>query len=80
VVPVEINGGALTVRIHRPSGTEASVEVSGGAVNLSADGKNMHAVGHLSYDSAGLPGALNSYRIEVNGGACTVTLDTATPS
>jgi hypothetical protein len=80
VVPVEINGGALTVRIHRPSGTEASVEVSGGAVNLTADGKNMHAVGHLSYDSAGLPGAANRYRIEVNGGACTVTFDTTTPS
>ncbi|HEY3084034.1 MAG TPA: DUF5668 domain-containing protein [Candidatus Dormibacteraeota bacterium] len=78
VVPVEINGGALTVRIHRPSATEASVEVSGGAVNLTADGKAMHAVGHLSYDSAGLPGAASSYRIEVNGGACTVTLDTAT--
>jgi hypothetical protein len=80
VVPVEINGGALTVRVHRPGGTEASVEVSGGAVNLDADGSNQHAVGHLSYVSPGFSAAADSYRIGVNGGACTVTLDTATAS
>lgn len=75
VVPVEINGGALTVNIHRPGGTEASVDVSGGAVSLNADGRNMHAIGHLSFESPGYSGATNSYRVEVNGGACTVRLD-----
>jgi hypothetical protein len=74
-VPVEINGGALTVNIHRPSGTAVSVDVSGGAVNLNGDGKDMHAVGHLSYDSPGYTTGANGYRVTINGGACTVTVD-----
>ncbi len=80
IVPVEINGGALTVNLHRPSGIEASLEVSGGAVNLDADGKGMHGIGHLGYASPGFSGAADGYRIQVNGGACTVSLDTTTES
>src|SRR5439155_584832 len=80
LVPVEINGGALTVHLHRPSETEATIEVSGGAVSLDADGRSMHAIGHLTYTSSGFSGAANGYRIKVNGGACTVTLDTTTES
>jgi Domain of unknown function (DUF5668) len=76
IVPVEIDGGALTVRIHRPQGTEASVDVSGGAVSLNADGQGMHGIGHQSYKTPGINRA-PGYRIEINGGACTVTLDTA---
>ena len=79
IVPVEINGGALTVHIHRPSGTEASVRVSGGADSLTADGHSQHGIGDLMYDSSGFGGS-DGYRITVNGGACTVTLDTVTES
>jgi cell wall-active antibiotic response 4TMS protein YvqF len=77
-VAVEIDGGALTVKIHRPQGTEASVDVSGGALTLDADGRGLHGIGHQSYESPGFSNAANAYRIEINGGACTVTLDTAT--
>ena len=76
VVSVAINGGALTVHVHRPSGVAASVAVSGGAVSLDADGKQSHSIGNASYDSPGFGTATDAYRIEVNGGACTVTLDT----
>jgi len=79
IVPVEINGGALTVHIHRPSGTEVSVRVSGGADSLDADGHSQHGIGDLRYDSSGFGGS-DGYRITVNGGACTVTLDTITES
>jgi hypothetical protein len=79
-VPIQINGGALTVRLHRPSGTPASITVSGGASSLVADGRNMHAIGDISYEAPGFSGAADAYRIEVNGGACNVSLDTATPS
>ena len=75
IVPVTVNGGALTVNVHRPSGIAASVNVSGGAVSLNADGKQSHAIGHLSYSTPDFAGANDAYRIEVNGGACTVTLD-----
>lgn len=75
IVPVEVNGGALTVRVHRPSGAEASVAVSGGAVSLNADGSAQHAIGDLNFHTSGFSGASDGYRIRVNGGACTVTLD-----
>ena len=76
-VPIDINGGALTVLIHRPSGTPVSVDVSGGAVNLTGDGKEMHAVGHVSYTSSDYSSGGNGYRIEISGGACTVSVDTS---
>jgi LiaI-LiaF-like transmembrane region len=80
IVPVEIDGGALTVRLHRRSGTEASVAVSGGAVTFTADGRDMRGFGQFNYESQGFAGATDGYRIRVKGGACTVTLDTSTES
>lgn len=80
VVSVEINAGAVTATIHRPSGTPVSLAVSGGAVNLTADGKTTHAIGSANYESSGFAGASDGYRIQVNGGACTVTLDTTKAS
>lgn len=78
-VPVEVNGGALTVHVHRPQGVSTSIDVSGGAVNLQADGHSYHAVGSARYSSDGFDAALDRYRITVNGGACTVTLDSTGP-
>ncbi|HET7419218.1 MAG TPA: DUF5668 domain-containing protein [Candidatus Dormibacteraeota bacterium] len=75
-VPIEINGGALTVNVHRPSSVLASVEVSGGAVSLNVDGHVQHAVGNVRYEPGNSTGG-PSYSIRVNGGACTVTLDTS---
>ena len=77
LVPVKINGGSLTVRLHRPQGTGASVAISGGAVNLTADGKQMHAFGNLTFQSRDFATEGNGYRVEINGGACRVTIDTA---
>lgn len=74
---ITINGGALTARIHRPSGTAVSVSVSGGALTLDADGHHQGAIGSASYDSPNFAGATDSYEVTVNGGACTVTLDTS---
>jgi hypothetical protein len=74
VVPVEVNGGALTVHVHRPPSASASITVSGGAVNLVADGKSFHAVGKVAYQTTLL--GTDRYEIRINGGACTATLDT----
>lgn len=75
IVPITVNGGALTVHMHRPSGIPASVTVSGGAVSLDADGRQTHAIGNLSFQTSDFGGAIDGYRLEVNGGACTVSLD-----
>jgi hypothetical protein len=74
-VPITINGGALTIIVHRPAGTDASVQVSGGAVNLTADGHQERGIGTKSWQSDGYDSAQDAYRIEVNGGASNVTLD-----
>jgi hypothetical protein len=76
VVNISVDGGAITLRLHRPSGSEAFVHVSGGAVNLNADGRQLHGVGDESWQSAGYDGAADAYHIEISGGASTVTLDT----
>jgi len=71
-VPITINGGALTVHIHRPAGAGTSVKVSGGAISLDFDGHQQRAIGSLNQGSVTGP---DMYRVEVNGGACTVTID-----
>jgi len=78
-VPVTINGGALTVNVHRPEGVAMSVEVSGGSVTLTVDGQVQHAVGHLTFTSSNVGGG-PSYNIRVDGGACTVNVDSSGPA
>jgi hypothetical protein len=78
-VPITINGGALNVTIHRPQGVAASVAVSGGAVTLSFDGRQHHDVGSADDKSSDYDSATNRYQVEVNGGACNVTLDPHAP-
>lgn len=80
IVPIRMNGGALTVHVHRPSGIEVSVHVTGGAVNLTADGHHEGGVGNLSWQSDGFATATDAYRIEVSGGASTVSVDTSVPA
>src|SRR5205814_2276205 len=75
--------GADLYRAHvEYSGPKPNVDVDSarGAVSLDADGKSMHGIGQLGYASPGFSGAADGYRIQVNGGACTVSLDTATES
>jgi cell wall-active antibiotic response 4TMS protein YvqF len=75
-VPVTVNGGALTVNVHRPAGVITTVEVSGGAVSLTVDGQAQHAIGRITVAPAN-PNGDPAYDIRVNGGACTVTVDSS---
>jgi hypothetical protein len=80
MVPITIKGGALTVDVHRPAGTQASATVSGGFVNLTGDGRRTSGIGSKTWQSDGYDAAGDSYRVVVSGGACTVTVDTSGPS
>lgn len=80
IVPIKVNAGAPTVRVHRPSGIDVSVQVSGGAVNLTADGHHTAAIGRTGWQSDGYANATDAYSIEVNGGACNVSVDTNVPA
>lgn len=74
-VPITINGGAVTVNVHRPPGVAASVSVSGGAASLSFDGRQSKAVGTLTSQTSDYDHASDRYEIQVDGGASTVTVD-----
>jgi len=74
VVPLKINGGALTVRMHRPPDAGASVKVSGGAVSLNFDGDRASAVGSVSHSTGS---DTDRFDVSVNGGTCNVTMDTS---
>jgi hypothetical protein len=80
IVPIRVNGGAPNVRVHRPSGVAISVRLSGGALNLNADGHHTASLGTASWQSDGYSSATDAYSIEVNGGACNVTIDTSAAS
>lgn len=74
-VPVTFNGAAMTVNVHLSSGIPVSIAVSGAGVSLNADGERRSGLGELNYSTSNFAGAPNAYRIEVDGAACTVTLD-----
>jgi hypothetical protein len=76
-VQITVDGGAPTVHLHRPSGTQASVDVSGGFASLDADGHGYHGIGSESWQSDGYDSATDRYQVMVNGGASTVTMDTS---
>lgn len=77
IVPIEVNGGAATVTIHRPVGAEASLTMTGGVNDFTADGRHQSSLaGEITWQSPGYTGAANQYNIRVSGGANHVTIDT----
>ncbi|HWO44411.1 MAG TPA: hypothetical protein VNO87_02300, partial [Methylomirabilota bacterium] len=79
-VPITVDGGALAVNVHRPKGVAASVAVSGGAVTLTFDGRQSHAIGTVTAQTSDYDGASDRYQIQVNGGASNVTVDSSAPA
>jgi hypothetical protein len=76
-VPIEVNGGAANVTIHRPVGTEVSLTMSGGINNFTADGQQQSSLaGDMTWQSPGYSTAANHYNVRVSGGANHVTIDT----
>jgi hypothetical protein len=73
VVPIEFNGGGLTVHMHRPSDAAASVKVSGAGVSLTFDGRHHGGIGSVEDSSGSGP---DRYEVKINGAGCTVTMDT----
>lgn len=74
IVTIGIDGGSLTVHIHRPKSVGTLVDISGGAVSLDFDGQSYHAIGHVG---VGTDLGSAGYKININGGACNVTVDSA---
>jgi hypothetical protein len=76
-VPIEVNGGAANVTIHRPVGTQASLTMTGGVNDFTADGQHQSSLaGEITWQSPGDTNTTNQYNIRVSGGANHVTIDT----
>src|SRR6202022_4970403 len=71
-VPITVNGGAVTVNVHRPKGVAVSATVSGGATNLTFDGRQSHAIGNLTAQTGDYDSAADRYQIQVSGGGSDV--------
>jgi hypothetical protein len=59
---------------------EITLGAPSGAVNLSVPGRQMHAFGDANYQTPGFSGAADAYKVEINGGACNVSLDNSVAS
>ena len=75
-VGVRISGGASSVSLHIPSGSQWSVAVDGGVSSATIDGQNSGAVGNVSKQSSGYTGAADRFDISVNGGVSHLDLHT----
>lgn len=75
VVPVRLSGGASKVKISRPAGAEARVNVKGGAATLTFDEQKFDAVGGaVRLQSSGYGAASDRYEIELSGGASEISI------
>jgi cell wall-active antibiotic response 4TMS protein YvqF len=68
-VPIRVEGGSVDIRLRRPSGAAARVNVAGGSIRLTADGVRQRGFGTLAWQSAGFDTASNRYDARFSGGS-----------
>lgn len=74
VLPVRVEGGALTVNITRPSGAAIKIKASGAAIHMRVDGSTQDGFGTREWRSPGFDGASDRYEVMVSGGAINVNV------
>lgn len=82
VVPIEISGGVVGVKLHLPRGAPVAADISGGAIRLKLGKLSVKAaVTDLRWESEdGASQAPDRYELRIHGGAVHVDLDTFTPA
>ena len=76
-VQLRFRGGAREVTIHRPAGTAARVQVTGGSSALTFDDQSFKAVaGEAVWKTSGYDGATDRYEIVFARGVRNVVVDT----
>ena len=69
VVPVQVDGAALTVDVSRPAGAAVKVHASGAAIHMWADSTRQDTIGNIEWRSTGFEGAADRYEVSVSGAA-----------
>ncbi len=76
-IDVQVSGGARSLTITRPTGTEVQLIVNGGIKNLSLDGQSVEkADTAFRKETSGFMHTSKRYYIKINGGASNLNLDT----
>jgi len=74
-VAVRIDGGASNVRLIRPNGVPARLQIGGGVSRLEFDRELFGAIGgRIRLQSAGFEEASGRYDVVVGGGASRLTV------
>jgi hypothetical protein len=75
VVSIRVAGGASGIRLDRPAGSPARIEIADGASKLTFDEQRLGAIGGKTrFASAGAEQAADRYEIEIGGGASALTI------
>jgi len=74
VVPIKVQGAALTVDLTRPAGAAVKVQASGAAMHISADGSRQDTIGNLEWRSTGFDGASDRYEVSISGAAVNINV------
>ena len=75
-VGVRIGGGVSRLKLHRPTGSAASIHVGGGASQIRFDDLRLGAVGGgIDWSSPGFDDADDRYEIRIGGGVSDVSID-----
>jgi hypothetical protein len=69
VVPIKVQGAALTVDLARPAGAAVKLQASGAAMHLMADGARQDTIGNLEWRSQGFDAASDRYELTIAGAA-----------
>ena len=79
-VPIQISGGVVEVRLHRPAGSAAVVDLSAGVVQVQLDDFSTRAtVFDTHWETPNAPASPDRFEIRVSSGAVRVELDAYTP-
>ena len=74
-VPISVTGGANSIRIERPAGTAARLQVTGGAAGVDFDNQKLGSTGgYTVLESTGASNARDVYVVEVTGGMNRITI------
>jgi AcrR family transcriptional regulator len=80
VVPINVSGGVVGLKLHRQQGTSVVANVSTGAVQVKLDAYSVRAVTmDLQWESAGAAANPDRYELRISGGAVHVSLDEDAP-
>ncbi len=68
-VPIRVEGGAVDVRLRRPSGAAARLHAAGGSIRVTADGVRQSGFGSLAWQSTGFDSSSDRYEARFSGGS-----------